>query len=273
MANTFQYNSFTIHYKVSGKGVPLVLLHGFGEDGTVWDNQVAALQSDAMVIVPDLPGSGKSTLSAADFTVENTALLDTMVFYADVIQALLNHLQIEQYFLLGHSMGGYITLAFAEKYPALLKGFGLIHSTSFADNEQKKENRQRGIELMEEYGGYPFLKNSIPNLFTTAFKQNEHNKVEELIEKAQHFETKALQCYYRAMINRPDRTFVLKASKVPVLIIAGEQDIVVPINDVLQQAHQPNICHIHILKHSAHMGMWEDKEGMNKGILSFINPD
>ncbi len=73
------------------------------------------------------------------------------------------------------------------------------------------------------------------------------------------------------MINRPDRTFVLKQSKVPVLIIAGEQDIVVPISDVLVQAHQPDICHIHILKEAAHMGIWEESEKMNEGIKAFIN--
>ena len=267
----FQYKSFTIHYKVSGSGTPLVLLHGFGEDGEVWDNQVAALQSEVMVIVPDMPGSGKSKLSLSDFTDENLLLLDTIEFYAEVVKALLLHLQIEQCVMLGHSMGGYITLAFAEKYPYLLRGFGLIHSTSFPDSEAKKENRRRAIDLMEEYGGYPFMKNSIPNLFTAAFKQNEHEQVDALIEKVNDFETKALQCYYRAMINRPDRTFVLKESKVPVLIIAGEHDIVIPINDVLVQAHQPDTCCIHILKEAAHMGMWEDIPGMNKGIKGFIN--
>ena len=114
------------------------------------------------------------------------------------------------------------------------------------------------------------MKNSIPNLFTAAFKQNEHDKVDALIEKAKRFETKALQSYYQAMINRPDRTFVLKESKVPVLIIAGKQDIVVPLNDSLQQSHQPNICHIHILNESAHMGMWEEPEKMNEGIREFV---
>ena len=267
----FQYQSFPIHYKVSGSGFPLVLLPGFGEDGRVWDNQVAALQSEAMVVVPDMPCSGNSTLDAADFTEENIALFDSIEFYAEVIKALLKHLQIEQCFLLGHSMGGYITLAFAEKYPDLLKGFGLIHSTSFADSEEKKENRKRGIALMDEYGDYNFLKTSIPNLFTASFKQQQHEKVEALIDKSKDFETKALQCYYRAMINRPDRTFVLKESKVPVLIIAGEQDIVVPIKDVLQQAHQPNICHIHILKEAAHMGMWESEKQVNEAIKRFIN--
>jgi len=266
----FNYKSFTIHYQVAGAGTPLVLLHGFGEDGDVWNNQVAALQSDAMVIVPDIPGSGKSKIGKDDFTEENLLLLNNIEFYADVVNALLENLQITNCVLLGHSLGGYITLAFAEKYPSKLKGFGLLHSTSFADSGEKKENRKRGIALMEEYGGYSFMKNSIPNLFTATFKQNEHEKVNALIEKAKGFETKALQSYYQAMINRPDRTFVLKESKVPVLIIAGKQDIVVPLNDSLQQVQQPNICHIFILNESAHMGMWEEPEKMNEAIREFL---
>jgi len=266
----FHYKSFNIHYRVAGEGVPLVLLHGFGEDSDVWVNQVAALQSDAMVIVPDIPGSGKSKIGKDDFTEENLPLLNTIEFYADTVNALLEHLQITNCILLGHSLGGYITLAFGEKYPSKLKGFGLIHSTSFADSDEKKENRKRGIAMMEEYGGYSFMKNSIPNLFTAAFKQNEHDKVDALIEKAKDFETKALQSYYRAMIDRPDRTFVLKESKVPVLIIAGKQDIVVLLKDSLQQAHQPNICHVYILNESAHMGMWEEPEKMNEAINGFV---
>jgi pimeloyl-ACP methyl ester carboxylesterase len=271
--DSFNSKSFTIHYKVTGTGMPLVLLHGFGEDGEIWNNQVAALQSEAMVIVPDIPGSGKSKIDQSDFTEENLLLLNTIEFYADVVHALLQHLQITNCILFGHSLGGYITLAFAEKYPSLLKGFGLIHSTSFADSDEKKENRRRGIALMEEYGGYSFLKNSIPNLFTAAFKKNEHDKVEGLIEKAKDFETKVLQSYYKAMIDRPNRTFVLKESKVPVLIIAGEQDGVVPLFDSLQQAHQPSICHIHILKQSAHMSMWEEQKKLNEAISDFIKGD
>ncbi len=266
----FQYKSFTIHYRVAGSGTPLVLLHGFGEDGSVWDAQVEALQSEAMVIVPDIIGSGKSAIEKKDFTGENIQLLDSIDFYAESIHALLQHLQLTECTMLGHSMGGYITLAYAEKYPNTLLGFGLIHSTSFADSDEKKETRKKGIAVMEEYGGYHFLKVATPNLFTSAFKQKDNDRVEALIEKAKTFETKTLQCYYRAMINRPDRTNILKTSQVPVLIIAGGQDIVVPLKDSLQQAHQPTTCYVHILAHSAHMGMWEEEEKMNVAIKEFI---
>ena len=270
LEGNFIFKSFNIFYRTAGSGAPLVLLHGFGEDGTVWHNQVEALQSDALIITPDFPGSGKSALNTADFTEENTQLLDSIEFYADAIEALLQHLNITHCSMLGHSMGGYVTLAFAEKYPHLLKAFGLIHSTSFADSDEKKENRKRGIVLMETHSGYSFLKNTIPNLFTATFKKDFHKEMEELIEKAKGFQTKALQCYYRAMINRRDRTILLKEAKVPVLIIAGDQDIVIPLNDSLLQSHQPRICQINVLKNTAHMGMWEAADGMNDYIRVFL---
>ena len=266
----FTYKSFNIYYRTAGSGEPLVLLHGFGEDGTVWHNQVKALQSNAFIITPDFPGSGKSILNPADFTEENSQLLDSLVFYADAIAALLHHLNITRCSLLGHSMGGYIALAFAQKYPHLLKAFGLLHSTSFADTDEKKETRRRGIALMEAHGGYSFLKNTIPNLFTASYKKDFAVEIDGLIEKAKDFQTKALQSYSRAMIYRPDRTIVLKEAKVPVLIIAGDEDIVVPLNDSLFQSHQPKTCQINVLKNTAHMGMWEAAAQMNEYIRAFL---
>ncbi len=266
----FKYKSFNVFYRTAGSGTPLILLHGFGEDGEVWQQQVAALSSTAFVITPDFIGSGKSVLSPEDFTAEDIKQLNSLEFQADAIKALLQHLNINQCIMLGHSMGGYITLAFAEKHPDLLKGFGLIHSTSFADSNEKKENRKRGIALMEEHGGFSFLKNTIPNLFTASYKKEYPSEVNGLIEKAKGFQTKSLQCYYQAMINRPDRTTVLKEAKVPVLIVAGEQDIVVPINDSLFQSHQPNTCQINVLKNTAHMGMWEAATVMNGAITTFL---
>jgi pimeloyl-ACP methyl ester carboxylesterase len=167
-------------------------------------------------------------------------------------------------------MGGYITLAFAEKYPQLLKGFGLVHSTAFADTEEKKHNRQRGIDIMDQYGSYSFLKNTIPNLFSSNFKKEHPEKINSLIEDGNKFSKEALQDYYRAMINRPDRTPILKNSKVPVLFTIGTEDVAAPLQEVLKQVHLPEIAYIHIFENTGHMGMWEETEKMNTAILEFI---
>ncbi len=265
MLHSFQYQDATISYRIEGKGKPVVLLHGFGEDSHIWDQQVDFLKQHCMLVIPDLPGSGRSTMMG--HTVSDSSIDD----YASCIHALLQHEKMAPCVMLGHSMGGYITLAFAEKYPSLLCGFGLIHSTAFADNEEKKQNRSRGIELMGKYGGYHFLKTTIPNLFGEQFKKEHPGKVEELISASGSFSTIALQQYYHAMMERPDRTHVLKSNPLPVLFVIGTVDVAAPLQDVLQQTHLPLKSYIHILEDVGHMGMWEATAQLNQYLLAYIS--
>lgn len=259
----FLYKNRRIGYTKKGEGPAVVLLHGFGEDSSVWDYQVADLQKNFLVITPDLPGSGASeTLhDQPKASIED---------YAEVVYALLLHENITRCTLLGHSMGGYITLALAEIHPELLQAFGLVHSTAFADSDEKKANRQRGIEMMAQYGGAAFLKTTIPNLFSAAYKAINTDKINELIEKGAAFSTLALQQYYYAMMTRPDRTAVLTNSQVPVLFIAGTEDVAVAINDVLKQTAMPNCSYIHVLEHVGHMGIWETPHAVNSFLSDFI---
>jgi pimeloyl-ACP methyl ester carboxylesterase len=172
--------------------------------------------------------------------------------------------------MLGHSMGGYITLAFAEKYPGLLDGFGLIHSTAFADTEEKKQTRERGIAFIDQHGAHAFLKTSIPNLFGKRFQEEFPEKITSLVEAAAAFTKESLQQYYRAMIRRPNRAPVLESNPLPVLFVMGTEDVAAPMTEVLQQAHLPNKSYIHILPGTGHMGMWEAPEALNQWILAFI---
>lgn len=265
----------TIHYKIYGAGIPVLLLHGFGEDSSVWNRQVAVLQEHCQLIVPDLPGTGNSQWNGVndEWSMVNDHLSFTPSInnLANAIYHLLLAEHIQSCYLLGHSMGGYITLAFAERYALMLRGFGLIHSTAFADSEEKKKNRLRGIELMQQYGGYSFLKTTIPNLFGEAFKKNSPEEIEQLIQQAAGFSTPSLQAYYYAMMNRPDRTQVLKSNPLPVLFVLGTEDVAAPLNDVLQQTHLPLISYIHILDGVGHMGMWESTERLNELLIAFIH--
>jgi pimeloyl-ACP methyl ester carboxylesterase len=263
MQKNFYHNNANIFYRIEGEGIPVVLLHGFGEDSNVWNEQLV-LKDNCRLLIPDLPGSGRSTFT------KHEPLASTIEFYADCIYALLKNENIDSGIMLGHSMGGYITLAFAEKYSELLKGFGLIHSTAFADSEEKKQNRQRGIEIMDQYGSYSFLKNTVPNLFSSKFKKEHPERVNSLIEDGNKFSKEALQDYYRAMMNRPDRTEVLKNTRTPVLFVIGTEDVAAPMQDVLKQVHLPEIAYIHILENTGHMGMWEASEKLNTAILEFV---
>ncbi len=172
--------------------------------------------------------------------------------------------------MIGHSMGGYITIAFAEKYPELLNGFGFFHSSAFTDDEEKKQIRLKAIEFIKKNGAEAFLKTSIPGLFTDEFIKNYSYRVENLIETAKQFSPEALVQYYYAMINRPDRTDVLKSVNKPVLFIIGEKDKAIPLQASLKQCHLPAISHITILKNSAHMGMLEEKEKCIQTVLGFL---
>ena len=266
----FKFEGYHVSYQIEGRGIPLILVHGFGEDKEVWNNQVEVLKEFAQVIVVDLPGSGKSIKENPVFSDTDIANLSDMDFYVKMLYNLINELKLKEVIMLGHSFGGYITLGFAEQHHHLLSGFGLIHSTAYADSEEKKINRQRGIDLMEKYSGFDFLKTSIPNLFTSDFKKDYPKQVDAYIERARKFETKTLQCYYRAMIARPDRTDVLRNATKPVLIVAGEQDVAVSVNDLLAQASLPMICMIHVFKEAAHSSMFESSEKLNFAIKEFI---
>jgi len=264
MLKSFQYQNATIGYRVEGKGKPVILVHGFGEDSQIWDEQIEFLKEHCLLIVPDLPGSGRS--SVIDYPPAGIGIDN----YADCLYHLLQNENIRQCTMLGHSMGGYITLAFAEKYPLLLSSLGLIHSSAFADSEEKKASRQRGIEMMEQYGAYAFLKNTIPNLFSKQFREAHPEKVEFLIESAKKFSKGTCQQYYRAMMNRPDRTHVLRGNPLPVLFVIGTEDVAAPLTDVLQQTHLPDCSYIHILENTGHMGMWEAATLLNRYLLDFI---
>ena len=261
MQKSFQYKNALINYRKEGEGKTVVLVHGFGEDSHIFDTQIKFLNEHCCLIVPDLPGSGQSDFINGDLSIED---------YAHCIKALLDEEKISTCIMLGHSMGGYITLAFAEKYSNYLSRFGLIHSTAFADSEEKKVNRQRAIELMKKYGAYSFLKNSIPNLFSAQFKEAFPDKLESLIEASKQFSTKACQQYYAAMMNRPDRTDVLKNTELPVLFIIGTEDVAAPLNDLKLQIHLPVCSYIHIIENAGHMSLWEAAELLNNYLLEFI---
>jgi pimeloyl-ACP methyl ester carboxylesterase len=270
MDKTITYQSSTIFYRTEGKGQPVIFLHGFAEDGTIWDKQVEFLERSVLLIIPDLPGSGKSIIDDDEQLPTANGHPITIEDYANCINAILDAEQITTCIIIGHSMGGYITLAFAEKYPDKLKAFGLFHSTAYADSEEKKTMRRKSIEFIRKHGAAEFIKQSTPNLFLDLYKDQHPEIIEELIERYNNFKPDALVSYYEAMIQRPNRTTVLQNFKGPILFIIGEKDNAVPLGHSLEQSHLPGLAYIHILENAAHMGMLEETGEVNKFLLSFI---
>ncbi len=268
------YQSSTIFYRIAGKGKPVLLLHGFGEDGTVWDKQVDFLKTHFRLLIPDLPGSGQSSM-IPDMSIEGLA--DAVKAVLDTELQKQHQEEAETVSLIGHSMGGYITLALAEKYPHLLNALGLFHSSAFADDDEKKAARLKSISFIQNNGPYEFLKTSIPGLFhrgqdglQPSDPYDHQQEMDALVEQGKNFSAEALIQYYQAMIARPDRTAVLKNFPRPILFILGEHDKAVPMAQGLKQTHLPGLSYIFVLRNSAHMGMWEETGKANAAVLEFL---
>ncbi len=260
MQKKITFGGKQIYYKVVGNGKPVMLVHGFGEDGDIFNNQVEYLKNHFQLIVPDLPGSGLSEV-IEDMSIDGMA---------EVIYSIILEENVDACPVIGHSMGGYITLALMEKHGYHMNGFCLFHSSAFADTKEKIITRKKSIAFIKENGAFEFLKTAIPNLFAEASKTIYSTKIKELIAKGNNFLTQSLVSYYEAMISRPDRTEILRKTTVPVLFIMGEFDNAVPIKDSLQQSHLPEKSYIHILKNSGHMGMIEEAELCNQILEKFL---
>lgn len=252
---------YEVFYRISGTGKPVMFVHGFGEDGTVWDEMIQVLEKHFQCIVPDLPGSGKSIMDSGNWTMEGLA---------ESVAAILDMEEIPTVAMIGHSMGGYITLAFAEKYPASLNGLGLFHSSALADSAEKKETRKRGIQFIEQHGQTKFLEQATPNLFSESSRNKKPQMVQQIIERFTNFQDMALVHYYEAMMQRPDRTHILKSHHGPVLFVLGEHDTAIPLTDGLGQTHLPRLSYIHILRNSGHMGMIEETDKCREILREFL---
>ncbi len=254
------YQNKKICYRIIGSGNPVIFIHGFGEDSKVWKNQIDFLKERFKLIVPDLPGSGQSEM-IDDMSMEGMA---------EVIHSIIHEENIEACPVIGHSMGGYITLAFAEKYCNHLTAFGLFHSSAFADSEEKKATRRKGIEFINQHGAFEFLKTATPNLFSPQTKDERPDLIDKQVAAAHNFSPTALVSYYEAMIKRPDRTDILRKTTVTVLFTMGKYDNAIPLEDGLQQCHLPEKSYIHVLQKSGHMGMLEEADESNRILEKFL---
>lgn len=271
MHKILKHGQADIHYRIIGNGQPVVLIHGFGEDSSVWDPQVAFLKEKFQLILPDLPGCGQSAQTsdqAADWSMEFLASCIKKLLDSEV-EATKSGLK-KAIPVIGHSMGGYIALAFAEKYPESITALGLFHSTAFADNEAKKEARQKSIAFIQQHGGAAFIAQATPGLFSDGFKAEKPDIVAEITHRFSNLSGRSLVHYYEAMIARPDRTAILKTFKGPVLFIMGAHDKAVPMEQGLQQCHWPSLSYIQVLENAGHMGMLEETDRCNRFLEKFL---
>lgn len=255
------HGDVSLYYTVSGTGDPVVLVHGFGEDSSVWDGLREALQDHFTVIVPDLPGSGRSAGTSDKTSIESLA---------DNVRLVLDNERIGGCAMIGHSMGGYITLAFAASYPEKISKLGLFHSTSFPDSEEKKLARKKNIDFITRNGALKFQEQIIPGLFSRETNEKNPALVQRTIQRYGNFSGQSLVHYTAAMMNRPGRMEVLKEFEGPVLFIMGEADAVIPMEQSLKECHLPGISYIYVCTHSGHLGMLEEPEFCIDAVRYFL---
>jgi len=157
MTQKILFRNTELSYDRAGNGPAVILIHGFPESSAIWDDFSKELSKELTVLAPDLPGHGLSGLPPN---------LSSMDDYADAVHSVAAHAGIKSFTLIGHSMGGYIALAFAKKFQGdnSVNGIGLFHSTVFADSDEKKVNRNRTIEVVKKDRA-GFIAELIPNLF------------------------------------------------------------------------------------------------------------
>lgn len=247
-------------YQVFGEGPVACLLHGFGEDATIWKYQIPVLSKKYQLVVPDWPGCG--------FSMQADPVNDLNDLAASVHE-ILHQEGISQCLFFGHSMGGYTALAFARNYPACCTGISLVHSSAYADDEQKKENRVKAIRLIEGGGKEVFLKAMIPNLYSEQSKTSGIPDKEAHLTMAQTIPSSHLTAYYEAMIKRPDSTDVLKMN-LPFQFILGEEDQAAPMKHGLEQCSIPDRSIVHCLQNTGHTGMFECPDAVNAIMYRFL---
>jgi pimeloyl-ACP methyl ester carboxylesterase len=245
-----------IYFKDQGKGFPIVLLHGFCENHQIWNGFAEDLALNFRVITPDLPGFGKSELPHHPFSIDDIA--DQMLTW-------LHQSGIKNSILIGHSLGGYITLAMARKKVEAFSGIGLFHSTAFADNDDKKANRDKTIEFVQKNGVAPFASTFVQGLF----RDSKSKYLTQVNKIASATPLKTVISYTKAMRDRESAIEFLRTLPIYLLVIAGIHDSIIPVAVSKQFAELAPKVVFQPLEHSAHMGMMEDRLGALNAIMEF----
>lgn len=261
--HTILYQGIQLHYRKIGVGAATLLIHGFGEDGHVFNQSLQDLPEQGMLLIPDLPGCGESDAwPTAEPSLED---------FAQAMQAIVEKEGIQKCKIMGHSMGGYIALAFAEQFPEKIEALALLHSTAYADSAERIQKRLQAIEFIKREGSAAFLQLSLPGLFSVTNRSKQSTAILTLMQSMKNVQDNTLIQYYQAMIHRPDRSYLLQTATYPVMFIIGREDEVIKIEDSLQLAKITANAYIHVLDDVGHMSMLEVPETFNRLLVAFMH--
>lgn len=253
-----------VHYTVNclnrGPLKPVVLLHGFTENVFVWDSLSRYLcEKGYCVICVDLAGHGKTDSVGSTHGMGLQALIVRSVFEAEGIRKAV---------VIGHSMGGYVACEFAARYPELLLGLGLFHSSAQADTEESKQNRQRMVDLIEAGKTY-FIGDSTPDLFAPGMAERYPEALEALVASAKSMDPMAVAAAQRGMMERQNRLEIYSLP-IPFLFIVGKLDSRANLPQMLVQASMPQRSHLLLLP-VGHMGMFEAPKATESFVAGYLD--
>ncbi|MBZ0243321.1 MAG: alpha/beta hydrolase [Bacteroidales bacterium] len=257
---TIKFQQKQIAYHKKGEGKCLVLLHGFPMDSRVWKDFMVALSENFCVIAPDLPGLGKS---------EMIAERHDMGLMADVVAAILEAEQIHKCVLAGHSMGGYVGLAFANKYAEKLAGLALLHSHASADDAAGRENRNQAILKIHD-DKKAFLTDFAQSLFDEEFAANTPDAVRFITDITLSQEKLAVVAAMAGMRERESHIELLSKLKVPVLFVLGKSDSRMPLVKIMAQAGLPQHAELLMLEGVGHVGFLESPLIVREALKAFV---
>ena len=248
-----------LHFFEKGQGPALLFLHGFCESGEMWRHFAYSLSTQYRVLCPDLPGFGNSPMTHPISSLEEVALQ---------LEEWLDALQIQNPIVMGHSLGGYVALAILERMGERIQAIGLLHSTAFEDDLEKKEMRNRTLTFLKKHGAAKFVTSFVPQLFPEHRRIELADELARAIEDGKRSSLEGLLAYTIAMRDRPDRLAVLQQFAGPKLLLAGTVDGSVKIES--SRAQQSAFTHYIELEGVGHLGMVEEKEKTLEVVRNFV---
>ncbi len=252
------YKNTEISYTESGKGTAVVLLHGFLENKTMWDAFIPELSQKYRIITIDLLGHGET---------ECLGYVHTMEDQADMVHAVLHEMKIRKAVLVGHSMGGYVALAFAELYPENIKGIVLQNSTTRADSDERKTNRNRAIKAVKQ-NHTNFVRLSIANLFNEDNRAKLESEIENVKLEALKTPLQGIVASLEGMKIRKDREVLLHFAPYPIHLVLGKKDPVLIYDDAIEQIEGTNVMLTSFP--DGHMSHIENEEDLKKVLVGFL---
>lgn len=255
------YNGGKIYYSDTGEGEVVVLLHGYLETSDIWDGFAGSLSRKFRVISVDIPGHGLSKVYGDCHTME---------FIAGAVKALLDNLNIRKIFLIGHSMGGYATLAFLELYPDLLKGYCLFHSHPFADAPAVIEKREKEIRVVRSGKKYLIYPENISNMYAPGNLGVFNESIQRSKDIAATIRDEGIIAVLNGMMLRPSRLKLMEAGKIPCLWILGKKDNFINHDDIQKRVSLPSNARVVVFENSGHMGFIEEQDLAVDVVTDFV---